>query len=110
MAILKQYDDADLEWVAYDAVSLQFTVLDVTWGTVFDAQIRSRLTDSAGQYGVLLDTFDVEATVDGADLAVELTLPAGNGVPAGNWFWGLRDAGGITRLAGQVRVQGTTNS
>lgn len=103
MAVTVVSQDAtelDLAWVEGDPLSLAFTVTDVDWSGTYTAQVR------ATPASAVLLALTVTATYSAPDTAFTLTATAvANTVPAGRFVWDLQQTGGVTRLAGEVRVR-----
>lgn len=100
----------DIVWTQGDPVVIDFTAPDVAavWGDAFQAQVRAK----AAPLSPVLGTFSVGAVVDGADLAITLTMPSDDSVliPAGRYRWDMQEVGGVTRVGGWARVKGSVTT
>lgn len=95
--------DLTLKWHQGDPVSLSFRVLDVDWSGTYTGAIYT--DDTAATQ---LAAFTVTATYDAGQERTTFTLTmsdsTSDSVPAGLWYWKIRQTAGLTRFEGAVEV------
>ena len=92
-----------LRWYKGDPVSLSWKVIGANWTGTYTAGIYKDETAAT-----LLATATVTATYATLDTTFVFTLSdaASDSVPAGLWYYKVREAAGLTRFAGPVQVDG----
>ncbi len=97
--------DLGLNWYKGDPVSLSWVVLNVNWSGTYTAAIYKDETAAA-----LLATPTVTATYSAVTgdttFVFSLSDAASDSVPAGLWYYKVRETAGLTRFAGSVEVDG----
>ena len=95
--------DLTLKWYVGDPVSLSWKVLDVNWSGTYTGAVYTDNTASTQ-----LAAFTVTATHDvpsnDTTFTVTMSDATSDSVPAGLWFYKIRQTAGLTRFAGAVIV------
>lgn len=97
--------DVELRWYSGDPVSLSCKVLDVNWaGTYTGGVYRDAACTN------LLAALTVTASFDSpsGDTTFTFTMSdaVSDSVPAGFWFYKVRETSGLTKFSGSVVVDG----
>ena len=97
--------DLELRWYAGDPVSLSFKVLDVNWSGTYTGAVYKEASCAT-----LLASFTVTASFDSPSGDTTFTLVmsdlTSDSVPAGFWFFKVRENAGLTKFSGSVVVDG----
>lgn len=95
--------DLGLNWYKGDPVSLSWIVKNINWSGTYTGAIYKDETATA-----LLATATVTATYSAPNTTFVFTLSdaASDAVPAGLWYYKVREVAGLTRFAGSVQVDG----
>ena len=97
--------DLELRWYVGDPVSLSFKVLDVNWAGTYTGAVYREASCTT-----LLASFTVSAVYDAGQEWTTFTLTmsdsTSDSVPAGMWFFKVRETAGLTKFSGSVVVDG----
>lgn len=102
-AISQSPFDLQLEWYAGDPVSLSWKVLGVNWSGTYTGGVYKDVACTQ-----LLATATITATYSSPDTTFVFSLSdaASDAVPAGLWYWKVREQAGLTKFAGSAEVDG----
>ena len=97
--------DVELRWYVGDPVSLSCKVLDVNWGGTYTGGVYKEASCTT-----LLASLTVTAVYDPGQEWTTFTFTmsdsTSDSVPAGFWFYKVRETSGLTKFTGSVVVDG----
>ena len=95
--------DLTLKWYAGDPVSLSWKVLDVDWSGTYTGAVYTDNTASTQLAALTISATYSSGTGD-TTFTVTMSDAVSDSVPAGLWFYKIRQTAGLTRFAGAAVV------